>query len=1344
MTQSLELPIDVILDQLEKSGNKSNLLQDLGFGADKLNEYRSSVRREAEIRFVTPIGDSINSGVSSEIYQLILNVLTKTHPVVRQTWVESTWTHKTRQYLVRKRAFSNEQQDHWSAKEQIWNLYGTEYVDLMKDYQINIAVSIESDGIIPSSFETNTANWVRQVDRQRIRQSFFLYNGTIRADLTKSFEVRQTHKRSSYDVELEVVNFGIVTWYKDLPLATTWIIKEAIIASRILYPVKIQEQILMYLNKMLLNKEPNRYPIILSRRETLVELRNLKLSDLRWKGLVGNPSTRYSVSNKVDGIRMLLLVALDGIWFINPPNRVNLISVSFKSEAFRKHAGTVLDGELVPRTKQRGKSVTEENGLPFYYIHLDTIAISGSIDIQKRSHTERLRAAGIIIDDLKDIEDGKVLHIESLEHRLIALPDWQYGVSERPEDPFSLIERMLLEQENKRYISDGLVFTPIESKYNPRSDTFPLNDRILEDHPDRCKWKPTTQLTIDLYVDNLSPVSLKVLGEKGAYEEFSGTSRQYFNKNMIRRGHVELIKGQIFEFEIRIGTKGGVEVFPIKERSDKPVPNRREIAEDTWDLFFDPVTQETLTGKSFSLMNEYHKRIQTTLYREAGKHIRGIGTTLLEIGPNVQLRFAEWARAGFQDVIITEPIPERADEIRRLSDGQRSKIHVVQEDISNITAISSVIQTISKAEQVFAISAINTLDYYWKDKETFDSLIRAIKTFLHPLGILILMTIDGDQFDNIFHPLNGLQSEKIVRDPDGSYLMTENLETNQISIHIPNEKDSLYNKVYLSDLFRGLNPSNIDVQPATEERFLGPAESVLTSVYSYGFVNVNSHALSLAKPEDAISETPGIGDQLLLQLRSKGVPSEEISVSVPILSPRTLERSRPRESTRRISRVQEPISREPRGPEPRGPEPMRSVFGTTTIRPRPIDRPQLTRVPIIRSTPIVSLIQQVSVLKLKDEEPEKMTEEKRCPFELIPVPRRYKRQDLPSDRDDSYHSLKCTWCKDKIVSIGTIGDGSCFFHAVFKAGLPRYQENGSFQSRKTIVREFRTALADFIGYREDNIPVVYKYVSEGAFSNGIKEFLNSLRSQFEESVSKFTSNTIEEFRETSEHVASNQSFETLMFIDPPSPSIDAIINYALQEEDPVNVEDDISLFGKYLQELENVPIDEETHSELLQIIIKLPFGYRKMLGFGERELDTRRRGPPVRTPFKLNLRHAWGLPQDYMQRYKNAVDLFSSDPSIGGIQSLLLSNKDVGEEIYMIVATVLNINIYIVRGYTDDIVPYRSIEPRSIDNLPWIVILGNGFHYEVIGVEKENGIQTVFQHDDPFIQSITIEARRKR
>ena len=84
--------------------------------------------------------------------------------------------------------------------------------------------------------------------------------------------------------------------------------------------------------------------------------------------------------------------------------------------------------------------------------------------------------------------------------------------------------------------------------------------------------------------------------------------------------------------------------------------------------------------------------------------------------------------------------------------------------------------------------------------------------------------------------------------------------------------------------------------------------------------------------------------------------------------------------------------------------------------------------------------------------------------------------------DDDIIPIKVKNFNENVYKIGTIGEGSCFFHALLKACYPVYQENPQYKQRSYIVKRFRTELAvlllsKFKGESKSN----YYIVNNGLF-----------------------------------------------------------------------------------------------------------------------------------------------------------------------------------------------------------------------------------------------------------------------
>ncbi len=76
--------------------------------------------------------------------------------------------------------------------------------------------------------------------------------------------------------------------------------------------------------------------------------------------------------------------------------------------------------------------------------------------------------------------------------------------------------------------------------------------------------------------------------------------------------------------------------------------------------------------------------------------------------------------------------------------------------------------------------------------------------------------------------------------------------------------------------------------------------------------------------------------------------------------------------------------------------------------------------------------------------------------------------------------VKSKWSSKDLVRIGTIGDGSCFFHAFLKGFYPKYQNTPFYDDRFNIVREFRNELGSYLkAYIPGSSIQVYDAISNG-------------------------------------------------------------------------------------------------------------------------------------------------------------------------------------------------------------------------------------------------------------------------
>ena len=93
------------------------------------------------------------------------------------------------------------------------------------------------------------------------------------------------------------------------------------------------------------------------------------------------------------------------------------------------------------------------------------------------------------------------------------------------------------------------------------------------------------------------------------------------------------------------------------------------------------------------------------------------------------------------------------------------------------------------------------------------------------------------------------------------------------------------------------------------------------------------------------------------------------------------------------------------------------------------------------------------------------------------------------------------------------------------------------------------------------------------------------------------------------------------------------------------------------------------------------------------------------------------------------------DFSLEGLTKLFDSDNYLGDEIYSYVADLLNIDIYVMRITDQDLFIHLNTHLPGRERKS-LVISGNGYHFETIGIERNNLYQTFFLPNDPFIQKI--------
>ena len=596
----------------------------------------------------------------------------------------------------------------------------------------------------------------------------------------------------------------------------------------------------------------------------------------------------YTVTNKADGLRKLLVFAHNGLWLVMGPNSANYVinSSDFldkikdddRRNSFKKffavNVGYIFEGELIPKENRNGANM-EVNNLYFIY---DTLSIpqtngnASSYDnsIQRKALGNRLNVAHNITKI--SVFNDQRFPINIYRKRFIPFAT--------PDEFYTAVRQLLSSQENLPYKTDGVIFTPNLMPYNSYvgSKKIDLWDRKLSRYADICKWKDTSTMSIDLaYVVEDCGVSLNALDANGKMTKFEGTRRfKLANSDINIRGWEDrIISGSIVEFRWDGETN---KLIPMRIRLDKNKPNKKEFALDNWKLMRSPISMETMMGDNLVLMRRYHNRIKRSMYDDALEKIANSGRnskkTLLDIGSGRGGDLAKWQ--DFDLVISVEPnsgnineFVSRAKNSRNsgfikiknsseISNNIISKIERAKNDSraigpyiilveakgEDLATIKAVMKKVG-LDKVSVVSSMLSMSFFWGSSNNVNSLAQTISETLDPNGVFVYFTIDGDSVRHKFVPTfsNG---EELTDIKTGNYMISYNGGRQlKISIDIQSDNPIVSEQeewlVFINDLELKLREklgfaSDYKFK-SDKEKFLNYEERFLTNLYTYGLLS---------------------------------------------------------------------------------------------------------------------------------------------------------------------------------------------------------------------------------------------------------------------------------------------------------------------------------------------------------------------------------------------------------------------------------------------------------------------------------------------------------------------------
>jgi hypothetical protein len=281
-------------------------------------------------------------------------------------------------------------------------------------------------------------------------------------------------------------------------------------------------------------------------------------------------------------------------------------------------------------------------------------------------------------------------------------------------------------------------------------------------------------------------------------------------------------------------------LVPTKIRSEKSKPNRIEFVIDNWNLIFDGITEDTLSGKDFKLLRKYFNRIKFSLFDRIKTFLY-----VIDIGSGRGGDVNKIDR--FEKVLFVEPNEEHIEElVLRLKKRFSIEVPVIRpnESVPNVdrflilSTVGQDWESISRVSFSFfgqrkadAIVSMLSMSFLWDSEETVKLFQKTIEENLKKNGYFFFLTIDGDATRSLFSSLQKKSINEIKIGP--AYLRQEDERKLFISISDTIVSSQTEYLVYPFDLQS--NNLQIEKELLPEEELLNESERQFSSLYIQGY-----------------------------------------------------------------------------------------------------------------------------------------------------------------------------------------------------------------------------------------------------------------------------------------------------------------------------------------------------------------------------------------------------------------------------------------------------------------------------------------------------------------------------
>lgn len=565
--------------------------------------------------------------------------------------------------------------------------------------EINVRIAQAQELPIKLTFDEFNAKYDITSTRSKTRRSFVHTSKLWRLDLTKV--VSQAGVAPSYEVELEYIGSIPPMNPKDAAASGSSI------ADIILMLVQKSKYIVP--NSFVSSAIQEYQHLLGLRSPTFAGPLPFTISKKQFDA--GAVSCGYSVTDKADGLRFLLLVDRKKHAFL-----ISRISGSkletgmiYVGESKNAPSKSILDGELVDQT---------------FYV-FDALVVGGQ-NVSANNLGDRLTAANNFVRFAQSVGDV-ALKVKTFytENIFTAAHDiWNERAKRFP------------------YKLDGLVFTPIFKPY--------FNKDIY-------KWKHLDTIDFAIAKQSKGQTSevwkLMVAGfdGSGAYSHFNfkgidgnglfmhrhkgGTLTQEKLQIPHELGTVSVTPatgkkypdGAVIEFKFDSKKNSFV---PVKHREDKQFANGVSATNDAWVSITDPITKADLKkGVYIFCGRKYHNAIKDRLISQYMSR-----KSVLDIGSGAGGDIHKYVRHKASRVIGIDIVDVEYDHPRHMKFFKTdTELYDIQDMIKN--------EGISKFDVVNCQFALH---YFFKSKSTLDNFISNVTRSLKSGGLLVVTYLDAD------------------------------------------------------------------------------------------------------------------------------------------------------------------------------------------------------------------------------------------------------------------------------------------------------------------------------------------------------------------------------------------------------------------------------------------------------------------------------------------------------------------------------------------------------------------------------------------------------------------------